>query len=210
MSAHNNGNPLDRSHLPQLFLDLLSGSNVSQQPTNHSDVLCYVYAQMLIRDANACVVKSKIIERFAQIRDTSSQSHSGPKLPVAADPQTFVRASHFFVDGPAKNNGTRIWDYVRAYEIVPTLLAPVNNEIRSPSVRREVTQIAIGKTVTLIFCVYAPRQAVCKRRFRLMLKHGYHPLQHPLAGIVVRFSNPDVLAAREPDAFVPLFEGAAR
>jgi hypothetical protein len=101
-------------------------------------------------------MRSKIVERFAQVRHLPPKSHSRPKPPVSTDLKALVRTTDTFVDGPPEDDGTGVGDSISRYEIVLTFFKSVYAKIRLPSTGIQIVQVKVRETIQPIIVRNAP------------------------------------------------------
>src|SRR5580693_4539177 len=158
---------------------------------------------------NAPLVKAIVVKRFAGVHHPAAKRHPGPELPVTAEAQTFVRSTDLVVASLTKNSGARVANKVRDYEVTATFLGAVRAKVRRPARQVRSVHQGVNELVQLSGITDAPGPAVGDYNLWVCVEQRDQTLQETRVGVVVGFGEPDVFSLSEPDAFVPLFEGAA-
>src|SRR6185437_129750 len=154
-------------------------------------------------------MESKIIEWLCHVRDLARKSHGRPEFPVSAHAQAFVCAADAFIEGFSKNDRTSVGHRISAYEIISTFFLSVGAIVRRPADGVDTREVKVRESVELILSGNTPRAAIRKGNLRVGIEDSDQAFEQLFVGIVIGLGDPDVLAAREADAFIPLPERAA-
>src|SRR5690348_11899406 len=207
--AHQRRNPLVGTRPINASDFRLGEIEAVEQP---ADVLeTFDHAHRSARGANpqSRVMQAIVVEGFADIGHAAGEGNGGPEPGIAAENQAFIGAADRFVGGLPEDGGAGVGDWSHKEKIVATFLAAVHAVIGVPSARTFIRSVLVMEALAATVRSNLPRAAIGVADGVVIFEDGEKALEEAFVGIVVRFGDPKVFAARETHTFVPLAEGAA-
>lgn len=155
-------------------------------------------------------MKPEKVERLGDERNFGDSHNAGPVEPVTDQlPGSTIGRSHGLYHLPAQDHGTGIGNDVGQRHEAGNERAPLPHEVVGPEGSVEVREVFRIPLHGIPVLVHMPGVAIGQANCLIGFELAYELLKQVQVGIVVAFSNPDILAVREANALIPLLEGAA-
>lgn len=150
---------------------------------------------------------SVVVEGFIEIDDAPGKRHCAPKLSVASKVQAFVGSARLFVSRFLEKDAASVAHSSDVHEIVLAFFASIN--LRTRFVSGPMSEACVGVPRHLAVRIDLPGATTDESHLRLGVEHRNQTCEEMRVGVIVGLGDPDVFAASETNAFVPLFESSA-